>query len=159
MFTVLLYIGRKAVTHLLVSVKSDLIYNILFHQVWQNSIHAASGQVWIFGVFHWKNGFYDEIEWRDNFVLEGKNISIVPRYNRAKFGIHPNSFVCIWERMGYIFLYNQRKHYLKRGKWENCGVSRANVPNKYLATHVAVLDFPIHCRKLMKMPYKDQIDI
>ena len=65
-----------------------------------------------------------------------------------------NIFCYIFE--WYIFLYNQ----LKRGEWENSGVSRANVPNKYpLATHVAVLDFPIHCRKLIKMPYKDQIDI
>ena len=35
---------------------------VVLEQVWQKKMHAESGQVFVFLIFHRKKGFYDEIE-------------------------------------------------------------------------------------------------
>lgn len=50
--------------------------------------HAELGQVWIFGIFYWKNSFGNEIEWHHNFsrFLRARKFPVEARHNRAKFG-------------------------------------------------------------------------
>lgn len=62
----------------------DTMSNLaLRHQEWRKKIHAELRQLWIWGIFHWRNGFCGKIEWHHNF-LQFENFLIV-RHNWAKF--------------------------------------------------------------------------